>query len=132
MKKAPKIKYGIEIVKPWSKEMYNHNDKVADEIRDEVWERWAAAYKDAELDFEENLEEDQEGMLFSESPWDNSNQVMMDIQDAVTVMGYGSGYDVKDVKNDVIDELEAAAYWRLKEIAEDLKIELTCQFIGLK
>jgi hypothetical protein len=132
MKKSPKIEYGIEIVKPWSKEMYNHNDKVADEVRDEVWERWAAAYKDAELDFEENLEEDQEGMLFSESPWDNSNQTMTDIQDAVTVVGYGSGYDVKDVQNDVIDELEAAAYWRLKEIAEELDIELEKGFIGLK
>ena len=24
------IKYGIKITKPWSKEMYDHNDKVAD------------------------------------------------------------------------------------------------------
>ena len=132
MKKSPKIGYGIEIVKPWSKEMYNHNDKVADEVRDEVWERWAAAYKEAKLDFEENLEEDQVGMLFSESPWDNSNQTMTDIQNAVTVVGYGSGYDVKDVQNDVIDELEVAAYWRLKEIAEELDIELEKGFIGLK
>jgi len=28
--------------------------------------------------------------------------------------------------------LETAAYWRLNEIAEDLELELTCQFIGLK
>mgnify|MGYP003114733094 CR=1 FL=1 len=132
MKKAPKIKYGIEIVKPWSKEMYNHNDKVADEIRDEVWERWAAAYKDAELDFEENLEEDQEGMLFSESPWDNSNQVMMDIQKAVTCYGYGPGTYIEDVTEDVEKELHNAAYWSLKEMAEELELDLTCQFVGLK
>ena len=56
MKKAPKIKYGIEIVKPWSKEMYNHNDKVADEIRDIIEQQWKDAYAEAEKDFEENLE----------------------------------------------------------------------------
>jgi hypothetical protein len=26
MKKEKKIVYGIEIVKPWSKEMYDHNE----------------------------------------------------------------------------------------------------------
>ena len=132
MKKSPKIEYGIEIVKPWSKEMYNHNDKVADEVRGIIEQQWKDAYAEAEKDFEENLEEDQEGMLFSESPWENSNQTMMDIQKAVTVVGYGSGYDVKDVDCDVIDELEVAAYWRLKEIAEELDIELEKGFIGLK
>lgn len=132
MKKSPKIEYGIEIVKPWSKEMYNHNDKVADEVRGIIEQQWRDAYAEAEKDFEENLEEDQEGMLFSESPWENSNQTMMDIQKAVTVVGYGSGYDVKDVDCDVIDELEVAAYWRLKEIAEELDIELEKGFIGLK
>jgi len=29
MKKKPEIKYGIEIVKPWSSEMYDHNDVVS-------------------------------------------------------------------------------------------------------
>ena len=28
-------KYGIEITKPWSKEMYDHNEKVAEEMRKE-------------------------------------------------------------------------------------------------
>ena len=132
MKKSPKIEYGIEIVKPWSKEMYNHNDRVADEVRGIIEQQWKDAYAEAEKDFEGNLEEDQEGMLFSESPWENSNQTMMDIQKAVTVVGYGSGYDVKDVDCDVIYELEVAAYWRLKQIAEELDIELEKGFIGLK
>ena len=26
-KKKNEVKYGIEITKPWSKEMYDHNDK---------------------------------------------------------------------------------------------------------
>ncbi len=52
MKKAPKVKYGIEIVKPWSKEMYSHNDKVADEIRDIVEKKWKDAYKAAEAEYD--------------------------------------------------------------------------------
>ena len=32
-KKTPKIQYGIEITKPHSKEMYAHNDSVAEEMR---------------------------------------------------------------------------------------------------
>ena len=33
MKKKPEIKYGIEIVKPWSSEMYDHNDVVSEEMK---------------------------------------------------------------------------------------------------
>ena len=29
-------KYGIKITKPWSKEMYDHNDKVADLMKAEI------------------------------------------------------------------------------------------------
>tara|TARA_R100001460_G_scaffold106179_2_gene153481 strand:+ start:61 stop:459 length:399 start_codon:yes stop_codon:yes gene_type:complete len=132
MKKAPKIKYGIEIVKPWSKEMYNHNDKVADEIRGIIEQQWKDAYAEAKEDFEESLEVDQEGLLFCESSWDNGNQIMIDIQKAVTCYGYGPGTYIEDVTEDVEKELHNAAYWSLKEMAEELEIELTCQFVGLK
>ena len=33
------IKYGIPITKPWSKEMYAHNDEVLREVVEEVKER---------------------------------------------------------------------------------------------
>jgi len=36
-----------------------------------------------------------------------------------------------DVHNDVHLELEAMAYWRAKEVAEDLSIRLSKEFIGL-
>ena len=36
MKKEAKVEYGIQIVKPWSTEMYNHNELVADLVRNEV------------------------------------------------------------------------------------------------
>ena len=31
-KKKPIVKYGIEVTKPWSKQMYDHNDMVAEKV----------------------------------------------------------------------------------------------------
>ena len=126
---SSKLDKEIVISKPWSKEMYAHNDEVATEVRDEVWERWAKAYKASERSRLHYVSE--VAIVFRESEWEyNANQEMKDIQDAVTVIGYGSGYNVKDVEEDVTNELENAAYWRLKEIAEDLDLELESEFIG--
>ena len=126
---SSKLDKEIVISKPWSKEMYAHNDEVATEVRDEVWERWEKAYKASERSRLHYVSEI--AIVFRESEWEyNANQEMQDIQDAVTVIGYGSGYNVKDVEEDVVEELENAAYWRLKEIAEDLDLELESEFIG--
>ncbi len=137
MKKAPKIEYGMEIVKPWSKEMYNHNEKVATEIRDEVWERWAKAYKASKAEYDaynEFLPEQDftpEGFEYAE--WlSHQTDELVSLQEAVIVIGYGPGFEMNQVNKDFIDELENAASWRLKEIAEELEIVLTCQFVGLK
>ena len=128
-------KYGIEITKPWSKEMYAHNDEVANEVRDEIWEKWVKAYHDSENDYESHAgwsdQDNDDYPEFMESDWDNANATMLDIQEAVTVSGYGSGYTIYDVEKDVMNEVDAAAYWRLKEIAEDLSIKLSKEFIGL-
>ena len=66
----------------------------------------------------------------SEFNW-NCNAIMLDIQEAVTVTGYGPGYTVYDVEKDVHQELESMPYWRAKEVAEELSLHLTKEFIGL-
>ena len=127
-------KYGIEITKPWSKEMYAHNDEVLREVVEEVKDRWLHAYHDSE-----NVYEADTGMSdqyndypeFMDSDWDNASAIMMDIQEAVTITGYGSGYTIYDVEKDVHQELEAMPYWRAKEVAEDLSLCLNKNFIGL-
>ena len=127
-------KYGIEITKPWSKEMYAHNDEVLREVVEEVKDKWLHAYHDSE-----NVYEADTGMSdqyndypeFMDSDWDNANAIMMDIQEAVTITGYGSGYTIYDVEKDVHQELEAMPYWRAKEVAEDLSLCLNKNFIGL-
>ena len=125
------IKYGIKVVKPWSKEMYDHNEEVKETVVNEVRDRWEIAYQEAEKDFLDNLEEDQQGMLFEDGDWHNANQTMQEIQEAVTIINYASGFDVKEVTEEVEDTLDDAPFYRLKEIAEELELELEEEFIGL-
>ena len=125
------MKYGIKITKPWSKEMYAHNEEVKETVINEVRDRWEIAYQEAEQDFLDNLEEDQQGMLFEDSDWNNANQTMQEIQEAVTIVNFATGFEVKDVTEEVENELDDAPFYRLKEIAEELELELEEEFIGL-
>ena len=130
MKKVKEIN-GIAIVRPWSTEMYDHNDKLADQVRAIVTKMWKDAYAESQEEFEADLEEDQVGLEFGDHDWFNANETMVELSKAVTVTGYGSGFNVYDVEEDFERDLESAAYYRLKEIAEDLELELTSEFIGL-
>jgi len=124
-----KEKYGIEITKPWSKEMYAHNDEVLREVVEEVKAKWLVAYHDSENEYEADSQDDYPE--FMDSDWDNANAIMMDVQEAVTIISYGSGYTIYDVEKDVHQELESMPYWRAKEIAEELSLNLDKEFIGL-
>ena len=128
MKKTPKVEYGIQIVKPWSREMYDHNDGVADVVKAKVHQMWVAAYESAEKELEAE-EEDYVG--FPDMGWeDMASEDMKRIQTAVTCYGFGFGYSVEDVSLRVEEELDIAAFFRLKEIAEELDIELEKGFVG--
>ena len=127
-----KEKYGIEITKPWSKEMYAHNDEVLREVVEEVKNRWLHAYHDSENVYEADADIEDYDPDFMDSEFNyNANAIMLDIQEAVTATGYGSGYTIYDVEKDVQQELESMPYWRAKEVAEDLSLCLSKNFIGL-
>jgi predicted RNA-binding protein len=123
-------KYDIEVTKPWSKEMYAHNDEVLREVVEEVKAKWLVAYHDSENEYYIGSSDDESE--FQDAEWSyEANTIMKDIQKAVLVTSYGSGFTMHDVHNDVHLELEAMAYWRAKEVAEDLSIRLSKEFIGL-
>lgn len=122
MKKAAKVEYGIQIVKPWSKEMYDHNDMVAEAVKVKVFEMWTSAYGEMDTDDEE---------FESELEWlDTATPNMLKIQKAVMCHGFGPGFDVAEVARQVEEEIEDAPYYRLKEIAEDLNLDLKQGFVG--
>jgi len=131
--KKKEIMYGIEIVKPWSKEMYNHNDEVAEAVKAKVHEMWIEAYEKLE-EFVEAYDDDcdEDEISFQDIDWDFATEKMIKIQKAVTCYGFGSGYTIGKVADTVRQEIEDAPYYRLKEIAEDLNIKLEKGFIGLK
>ena len=57
-KKSPKFQYGIEITKPFSKEMYNHNDMVASEMKANILHHWNQIIKRMEDDDKWTLDRD--------------------------------------------------------------------------
>jgi len=122
MKKVAKVEFGIEIVKPWSHAMYDHNDQVADIVRNEVEALWIAEL----MKFQEATGES----FMSDVEWISAPEALKDIQSAVTCYGFGYGYDVARVAETVMQDLRDAPYFRLKEIAEELEIELEKGFVG--
>ena len=123
MKKEAKVEFGITITRPWSLEMYAHNDMVADAVRILVTQRWENALNT----FEEELGEE----FMSDTEWSVlATAEMKEIQRAITCYGFGYGYDVAEVSKRVIQELEDAPLYRLKEIAEDLELPLKVGFVG--
>ena len=123
MKKEAKVEFGITITKPWSSEMYAHNEAVADVVREEVARRLAEEVA-KEVSFYDNEEE------ALEQEWTQVNEPLREIQTAITCYGFGYGYTVDAVLERITQELEDAPTYRLKEIAEELEIELEKGFVG--
>jgi hypothetical protein len=123
MKREKKVEFGIEIVKPWSQAMYDHNDAVAEVVRFEVKELLDRALCNFLEDFD--LTEDALAL-----PWDEASGDLVGIQTAVTCYGFGSGYTIERVLGQVERELEDAPLYRLKDIAEELGLHLEKGFVG--
>jgi hypothetical protein len=98
MKKKNEIKYGIEITKPHSKDMYSHNDMVAKEMKFNIRDAWANEV----IKFNANDEWPTEGKI-------------VDIQKGVCAVGYGEGYTIEEVQKDFLQELDNMANWQLHE-----------------
>jgi hypothetical protein len=126
MKKEAKVEYGIQIVKPWSTEMYNHNELVADIVRNEVESLWIAALMEFVKEFDEDVD-----FYLDCLDWEhNATEQMLAIQRAITCYGFGFGYTVETVAEQVMQDLDEAPLYHLKEIAEELGLELEKGFIG--
>ena len=105
-------KYGIEITKPWSPAMYDHNDKVANEMK--------AAIKEA-LDeaFEQGNDRDLEFIAKSVSGY-----------------GYGTGHGPESIYVDACRNLEMVQHywlndWCWDELVEaELVQDIETKFVG--
>ncbi len=108
-----KIEYGIAIVKPWSQAMYDHNDEVAVQAR-AILNNMLQEFRDKLDPAEESMQKD-------------------DLQNfGSRVVGYGGwlGFENERIMDEIEREINNAPYYRLKDIAEYLGIELEKGFVG--
>ena len=103
MPKVPEKKYGIEITKPFSKEMYDHNDQVAKDMRVNIEYEIRDAHRRAT------------GKVAAEGGMDKGESDLRNIVQSFTGYGFGDGYDLEDIKNEGIKTLHDAANWMLHE-----------------
>lgn len=109
--KQPKVQYGIQITKPWSKEMYDHNDKVAELMKEEI---------EAQVDIAEGNDD-----------WDTLNQL-------ITLCGglkHGEGYTIGELWENCLSELERVQnYWLNEEypyfVKKGLVKDVKLKFVG--
>ena len=137
MKKAKKTQYGIEITKPWSKEMYAHNEDVMEVAKQQIFRMWMEAYDAAEEAYEKEMQIEVGGIsdvhyeAFGDMEWGRGKtELLEEIQRAVTCHGFGSGYEMVKVCDRVLLDLEDAPYYRVNEMVEELGIELEKGFVG--
>ena len=108
-KKSPKVQYGIEITKPWSKEMYDHNDIVSDEMKKNIIKKWDSIVK--------RLDMDQDWCLLSD------DSEIVKLQKGICYSGYGSGYTLEEVDREFRDEVENMPNYQLHETYSYLAFE---------
>jgi len=97
--KKPIFKYGVEIKKPWSSEMYEHNDKVEVRAKNNIEKALRDAYdKIVHSDYDPDVIE-----------------TFRELGKNITAYGFGDGYDEGDVLEQSLKELENAPKHYLKE-----------------
>ena len=94
--KVREIKYGIEITKPWSKEMYDHNDKVSEIVKQNIETALFEIFKDGD---EKSLRK---------------------ISKSICAHGFGEGFSFNDIYNETMDTLDRAENYWLNEIYPDI------------
>jgi len=103
-KKTPKIQYGIEITKPHSKEMYAHNDKVSDQMKNNIIKRWETLIEEL-------------GAINMETPWNIIAEYtdLVQLQKGICYSGFGMGYTLGMVDKEFRSEVDCLPNYQLDE-----------------
>ena len=109
MAKKVKTQHGIEITKPFSKEMYAHNDKVADEMKKNLLKAWESAL--------DELFNGYSKQTYMESDWNfiKEDTKLVKLQKGICYSGFGGGYTLGDVDEEVQREIDMMQNWQLHE-----------------
>ena len=107
-KKEPTFAYGIEITKPFSKEMYDHNDMVSEEMKKNIFKKWNQL-------IDQSFHDDLNDLAWEEDELKAEYPELVKLQRLVCFSGYGSGYTVQDVCDEFKNELDMMQNWQLHE-----------------
>ncbi len=113
-KKVTQYHFGIQITKPHSKEMYTHNEKIAEEMKGNILKSWKELISDLKTNYTFNED-------VMEQEWEeiSDDSKLVKLQRGICWSGYGSGYTIQDVNDEFINELENMANWQLHETYSD-------------
>jgi hypothetical protein len=100
-------KYGVTITKPWSKEMYEHNDTVADFMKENIFTALTSAYNQCNSNLQIQLEHEAENKLRY-------------VAKSLCGYGFGSSYSIDDIYSEACKELDNVQNYWLNEIYQDL------------
>jgi len=116
-KKSPKVQYGIEITKPWSKEMYDHNDMVSEEIKSNILKAWESAL--------DELFNGYSKQTYMESDWNfiKEDTKLVKLQKGICYSGFGDGFTIGDVDKEFRNEVENMPNYQLHESYSYLAFE---------
>jgi len=94
MKKAKRFEYGIEITKPWTSEMYDHNDHTADHLKGLIKASFEKTYT-CEPIMETKLR---------------------DMAHEIVGYKYGNGFSLGDIIEETLKELDTIPNFQLHEV----------------
>ena len=92
-KKAKTFMYGIEITKPWSKEMYAHNERTAEHLKDQILTAFQKTYMSGTI----------------------QELKLRDIAHVICGCIFGEGFSIDDIKERTIKEIVNMPLYLLHE-----------------
>mgnify|MGYP003628122580 FL=1 len=112
MLKGKKTKYGVVITKPHSNEMYDHNDKVSEMMKKNILDAWMKTVEAQMMEFHQDHDEDWKQI-------DESSKIVK-LQRAICYSGYGSGFSLGEVNDEVINQISQLPNYQLDEDYDDM------------
>ena len=112
MLKDKKTKYGVVITKPHSNEMYDHNDKVSEMMKKNILDAWMKTVEAQMISSDLGIDEDWERI-------DESSKIVK-LQRSIGYAGYGSGFTLGYVNDEVINQISQLPNYQLDEDYDDM------------
>jgi hypothetical protein len=103
IKKAPQYRYGIEITKPFSTEMYDHNDAIALDMKRNILSEIHLSYSNAM------------GTTAGLGDEDDNEARLRKIGSAIEGSGYGEGFELDEIKDNIINSLANVENWYIHQ-----------------